>query len=105
MKLTKKIIVANAALILFFFIYLCSLDLVFVLVFNQEKSILNNFVLLIIAMPFISVSLVLKLEGKDLPFKQLLITLIIFFVSLSVIAFLMFLWVATHFHTMIGGSI
>jgi hypothetical protein len=101
----RKIAVANLVLAILFFTYLCVLDLVFVLVLDQEQSILNDFVLFIFAMPFISVFLVFKLSEKNQPIKRLLINSISFFCVSSIIAYMMLLWIMTHFHTMIGGNI
>ncbi len=101
----RKIAVANFVLAILFFTYLCVLDLIFVLVLGEEKSILNDFVLFILAMPFISVFLVFKLSEKGQSVKWLVINSILFFCVSSIIAYIILLWVMTHFHTMIGGSI
>lgn len=100
----KKIIWLNAIVIFIGLLFLCILDLLFVLVMKQEISLLNDIARLIIALPFIGTYLIYdKLQMKSLAAKIGILCLN--FLFLSICAFIEYLWVATHFHVMIGGSI
>ncbi len=101
-----KLIKVYFFLALFFLLYLCCLDLLFVFWMNEKKSIINTLSFLVVLMPFIGVFFVLKLTSNEgFSTARLIVTSVIIFTVLAVTGFFEYLWVATHFHSMIGGSI
>ena len=101
-----KLVKIYLFLAFFFFFFLCSLDLLFVFWMDEEKSIINTLSFLIVLMPFIGLLFILKEASiKNFSIVRLITTSVIFFSILAITGLLEYLWVATHFHSMIGGSI
>jgi len=104
MNIFLKLIVINVSLASAYLVYLCVLDMLFVFVMEEKVSFLNNLPFLIIIMPFLSVYLsITQLAFVD-NVKIKLFVLSCVFLVMAVASFFELLWVATHFHSMIGGS-
>ena len=103
--ITRTIIVVNVTLALVFLVYLCGLDIVFVFLMSEQKSIVNDMALLIWVMPFMGALFTLIALPKSFSalFKILLVAAS--FLSLSIVGYFEFLWVATHFHSILGGRV
>lgn len=105
MVTNRQVLLANTLLAVVFLIYLCALDLLFVFKMDEQKSVINDMGLLIVTMPFIGAAFTFKLTKNSESLKAKIIACTISFIALVVVGFLEFLWVATHFHTMLGGKI
>tara|TARA_R110002073_G_scaffold202162_1_gene361633 strand:+ start:897 stop:1217 length:321 start_codon:yes stop_codon:yes gene_type:complete len=81
-------------------VYLMILDLIFVLVLNEKQSWLNTLPLGVFLLPVVCFFIGFKAQEK---YKYLLAVIGAIFGL--VVAYLQLLWVATSFHTMLGGSI
>ena len=105
MKKTLEIIKVNIVIALVYFFYLILLDLAFVLILEEQKTLLNDFVLLIVTMPFISglITLISLKNWRSLGDRLLVLSVV--FIVMSSLAYLEMMWVAIHFHSMIGGHI
>lgn len=103
--INRKIILANVFLVIVFLIYLCVLDFLFVFKMNEQKSFINDMGLLIAAMPFIGAFLTFRMTNRCGTIKARVSMSFVFFLVLAVFAFIEYLWVATHFHALLGGKI
>ena len=101
----RQVLLANVLLAVVFLIYLCILDLLFIFVMKEQKSVINDMGLFIVSMPFIGGMLTFKLTKNIERLRVRMVVSTISFITLVIIGFLEFLWVATHFHTMLGGKI
>ena len=72
---------------------------------DEQKSVINDMGLLIVAMPFIGAGFTFRLTKNSKSLKARIIASAILFIIMVVVGFLEFLWVATHFHIMLGGKI
>lgn len=99
-----RIFYTNFFVAILFLIYLCALDLLFVLEMNEQDSIVNELGFLIVLMPFIGCTLTCAIARRDSTGRKILMCVFIFIV-LTVVGFFEYLWVATHFHSLIGGTI
>ena len=105
MIVNRAIILGNVLLAIAFLIYLCILDFLFVFIMDEQRSIINDLGLLIVVMPFIGAFFTFRMASDSRSIKTRIFISILFFLALVVIGFIEYLWVATHFHTLLGGKI
>jgi len=105
MRLFIRLFLFNSALALGFLAYLCLIDIIFVSIMAEKVTFLNKLPLLVILMPFIAVAGSSKILWAILKTFTKISVLSLIFLTMSGLAFLEILWVATHFHTMIGGTV
>lgn len=101
----SKIIWCNLLLPAAFLVYLCILDLLFVFIMHEQKSIINSMGLLVVTMPFIGALVTFKVTQTDESLMKRVMVSVVSFSVLAVVGFVQYLWVATSFHTMLGGTI
>jgi len=95
----------NCLLAMFFLVYLCALDIVFIFVMDEEVSVLNDLGFLIVLMPFLGLIFTVFLTSKWESLKMRILAGAVAFFVLVVVGYMEYLWVATHFHSMMGGKI
>ena len=100
-----KMLVINTSLAASYLILLILLDVIFVHVLNEKITVLNKLALFVFSMPFISLYLTYKIADIEIDTLMKIFMYLIIFLGMNVIAFLELLWVATHFHSMIGGKV
>lgn len=105
MVVNLKVVLGNTLLAFAFLVYLCILDFLFIFRMDEQKSIINDLGLLIAVMPFVGAFLTFRMTKACESFKARIATSLAFFMALAVIGFIEYLWVATHFHTLLGGKI
>ncbi|ESP90548.1 hypothetical protein N483_14515 [Pseudoalteromonas luteoviolacea NCIMB 1944] len=92
--LIKLVIIASIYLL-----FLCTLDLIFVLALEQKQGWYNSLVLLTFTLPIVMSFYVYKKVSKSI------VLMLLTFISGLVISYIEFMWVSIEFHTLIGGSI
>ena len=88
-----------ALIALIYLMFLCSLDLVFVLLLEQKQGWYNSLVLLIFTLPFVMSFYVYKKVSTSIAF------LLATFICGLLISYVELMWVSIEFHTLIGGDI
>jgi len=105
MKLTIKLLIVNAAIAAIFLLYLCCLDLWFVAVRDQQQSAAIKLGYLIVLMPPLAAIVTFLCTRNKMSLCASALISFVSFVTMIAVAFVEYLWVATRFHTMIGGTI
>lgn len=84
---------------LIYLVFLCLLDLVFVVGMQQKVGWYNYLSLMIFTLPVLLVVCIYKRTTKSI------FIMLITFILGSVVAYLEFMWIAIEFHTLIGGQV
>ncbi len=106
MNKTLKLLILNVIISVIYVLYLIILDLIFVFILDEETTFLNYMPFLIITMPFLGLfATYYNLKSWPSPRWCKIIIVVMSFILMSILSYLEIMWVAIHFHTMIGGEI
>lgn len=103
MGITRNLLGLHLVLAAGFLVYLCFLDYIFVVHLDEQRSIVNELSLLIVLLPVFG-CLLTYARFSVAGLSRCFIACSISFVLLSITGAVQYLWVATHFHSMLGGS-
>jgi hypothetical protein len=90
---------------LIYLIYLMILDYSYVVVFDENNKVIVYMGYLIVTLPFLEACVVYRLLGQERNFLFNLLISSAAFIFYCYVAFFEYLWIATSFHTSIGGRI
>lgn len=105
MSSARLLVTGNLLLAAGFLVYLCLLDYIFVVHFQEQLTVINYLSVLIVLLPVIGGIMTYRRLSSSMGGNRRLLLALAVAGVMSCVALVEYLWVATHFHTMLGGTV